>query len=406
MRCFVPIKSHASFFQFKKRWAAEGGRAVLFAAATVGCLSTERQRVSCSSETHNMHAHEPPGDWKWKEMAEGRGEKKRWEIKPQSLKAGGMPGNWWQKWRCSNKRKGEEELRGIDRCTCRHTEKHKEEAEIITHWSRLSHILPHQAPRPSWRPVRRRRLRHTPGQGCPHWGGHFQCQCLQRQRPRRWRGQSAGALRDPPDGAQQGGGPAGNEGSSQRSAWWAEWGQGTRQWPCAPGCWWWVSRLCVVSCMRSSPEPTPKTKRRNWKKKKKEKKKECKQTHPLSLPPVASLKKVAVVLGGCWWVDKSRWSVDVTTLVYMEFLRLLLRLPVLSSDPDHAVCQPHTHYYLPSRSLLFLYPHTLPTSAPPIWERGSREVGVCVWVSEWGRGKGLERKKGGISWCHCLATER
>jgi len=54
--------------------------------------------------------------------------------------------------------------------------------------------------------------------------------------------------------------------------------------------------LCHACGPARSLLPKPKE---ETEKKKKEKKKECKQTHPLSLPPVASLKKVAVVLGGC-----------------------------------------------------------------------------------------------------------
>lgn len=67
--------------------------------------------------------------------------------------------------------------------------------EIITHWSHLSRIPPHQAPRPFWWPVRRRRLRQEPGLGYPHWGGHSQQQQSWRQKLRRWRGQSGGAQR-------------------------------------------------------------------------------------------------------------------------------------------------------------------------------------------------------------------
>lgn len=40
-------------------------------------------------------------------MDGGAERRERWQIKPQSHKAGGMPGNRWQKWRCSNKRKAE-----------------------------------------------------------------------------------------------------------------------------------------------------------------------------------------------------------------------------------------------------------------------------------------------------------
>lgn len=134
-----------------------------------------------------------------------------------------------------------------------------------------------------------------------------------------------------------------------------------------------------LRCVMHAVQPGANSK--NQKTEKIIKEKEYKQIHLPGPTPLTSLEEAGVVLGGCWWVDRSRWSVDGATLVYMEFSRRLFCLPVLSSDPDHAVWQPHTHYYLPSRSLLFLYPHTLPTSALPIRER-EHKSGVCVWKRE------------------------
>ncbi len=53
MKSFAPIKSHISSFRLR---AEKEGGVVFFAAATVGCLSTERERVRCSTETHTQHA--------------------------------------------------------------------------------------------------------------------------------------------------------------------------------------------------------------------------------------------------------------------------------------------------------------------------------------------------------------